>query len=66
MGLSRQEHWSELPFLPPGDLLNPAIQPGSPALQAGFLPSEPPGKAVIREVHKSNIEPARGSTQGSD
>ena len=33
-----------MPFPPPGDLLNPGIEPGSPALQAESLPSEPPGK----------------------
>jgi len=30
MGFSRQEHWSGLPFPPPGDLLNPGIEPVSP------------------------------------
>ena len=25
MGFSRQEYWSGLPFLPPGDLLDPGI-----------------------------------------
>ena len=34
MEFSRQEHWSGLPFLPSGDLPNPGIKPGSPALQA--------------------------------
>ena len=29
----------------PGDLPNPGIEPGSPALQADSLPSGPPGKA---------------------
>ena len=42
MEFSRQEYWSGLPFPSPGDLLNPRIEPGSPALQAGSLPSEPP------------------------
>ena len=28
----------------PGDLPDPGIEPGSPALQADSLPSEPPGK----------------------
>ena len=32
MGFSRQEYWSGLPFLSPGDLPNPGIEPGSPAL----------------------------------
>ena len=31
-------------FLHPGDLPDPGIEPGSPALQADSLPSEPPGK----------------------
>ena len=41
MGFSRQEYWSGLPFPSPGDLLNPWIEPGSPALQADALSSEP-------------------------
>ena len=28
----------------PGDLSDPGIKPGSPALQADFLPAELPGK----------------------
>ena len=44
MGFSRQEYWSGLPCLPPGDLPNPGVVPMSPALQADCLPSEPPGK----------------------
>ena len=31
-----------MPFLSPGDLPGPEIEPGSPALQADALPSEPP------------------------
>ena len=44
MGFSRQEYWSGLPFPSPGGLPNPGIEPGSPALQADTLSSEPPGK----------------------
>ena len=40
MGFSRQEYWSGLPFPSPGDLPNPGIKPGSPALQADFLLTE--------------------------
>ena len=29
MGVSRQEHWSRLPFPPPGDLPDPGIEPAS-------------------------------------
>ena len=32
MGFSRQEYWSGLLFPSPGDLPNPGIEPGSPAL----------------------------------
>ena len=39
-GESKQECWSGLPFLSPGDLPNPGIKPESPALQADSLPSE--------------------------
>ena len=48
MEFSRQEYWSGLPFPSPRDLSNPGIEPGSPALQADALPSEPPGKSLIR------------------
>ena len=44
VGFFRQEDWSGLLFLPPGDLPNPGIEPGSPALHADALLSEPPGK----------------------
>ena len=40
MGFSRQEHWSELPCLPPGDLPNPGVEPMSlmsPALVGGLF-----------------------------
>ena len=40
MGFSRQEYWSKLPFLIPGDLPNPGIEPASlesPALAGGFF-----------------------------
>ena len=48
MEFSRQEHWSGLPCPPPRDLPNPGIKPGSPALQADALPSEPRGKPVCK------------------
>jgi len=34
LGFPRQEYWSGLPFPSPEDLLNPGIEPVSPALQA--------------------------------
>ena len=43
---SIQEFWSGLPFPSPGDLPHPGIEPGSPALQADSLPTEPPGNPL--------------------
>jgi len=37
MRFSRQGYWSGLPFPSPGDLPDPGIEPGSPALQADSL-----------------------------
>ena len=37
MGFSREEYWSGLPFPSPGDLPDPGIESGSPALQADSL-----------------------------
>ena len=44
MEFSRQEYRSRLPFPSPGDLPDPGMEPGSPALQQDSLASEPPGK----------------------
>ena len=41
IGFPRQEYWSGLPFSSPGDIPDPGIEPGSPALQADSLPSQP-------------------------
>ena len=60
MELSRQEYWSGLPFPPPGYLPDPEIEPRSPSLQAGFLPSEPPGVLTSPQSYsKSDIAEAR-------
>jgi len=47
MGFSRQEYQSGLPFPSPGDLPDPGIEPGSPALLADSSPSELPGKPFL-------------------
>ena len=57
-GFSRQEYWSGLPFPSPGDLSNPGIEPGSPALQADALPFEPSGKPIFRKT--SGLNPENG------
>ena len=51
MGFSEQEYWSWLLFPSPGDLPDPGIGPGSPALQADSLPSELPGKPSHQGNH---------------
>ena len=61
MGFSRQEYWSGLPFPSPGDLPNPGIEPGSPALQTDALPSEPPGKPLnLLKWPVTRVEPGWG------
>ena len=47
MEFSRQEYWSELPFLSPGDLPKPGIEPWSSALKADSLPTELQGKPSL-------------------
>ena len=47
MGFSRQEYWSELPFPPSGDLPDPGIKSGSPALAGRFFTTEPPRKHPV-------------------
>ena len=59
MGFSRQEYWSGLPFPSPGDLPDPGIKPGSPALEADALISEPPRKPPGKPVvNKLDVTPA--------
>ena len=45
IGFSRKEHWGGLPFPSLGDLLNPGIEPASPALAGRFFTTVPPGKS---------------------
>ena len=44
---SKQEHWSGLPFRPPGYLPSPGIQPASPVSAGRFFTPEPPVKALV-------------------
>ena len=53
MRFSRQGYWSGLPFPSPGDLPNPGIEPGSPALQADSLPTKLQGKPVYSSLTNS-------------
>ena len=42
-------------FFSPGDLSDPGIEPGFPALQADSLPSEPPGKPNYLYLYISDV-----------
>ena len=68
MEFSRPEYWSGQPFPSPGDLPNPGIKPGSPALQADSLPAEPQGKPRNTGVGSlsllQGIFPSQESNQG--
>ena len=49
MGFPRQEYWSGLPFLAPGDLPDPGTEPASPALADRFFATVPHGKPPKHE-----------------
>ena len=51
MGFPREEHWSGLPFPPPGDLPNSGIEPTS-AMAGRFFIVEPPDK--VTKIFKRN------------
>ena len=53
MGFARQEHWSGLPFPPPGDLSNPGIKlvsPVAPALAGRLFTTEPPERFQVSKM----------------
>ena len=59
MGFSKQEYWSGLPCLPPGDLPDPGIEPvslTSPALAGGFFTSSTTRSTPILKVVPRNNE----------
>ena len=65
MGFPKQEHWSGLPFPPPGDLPDPEIEPTSPALQADSLPLSRQGSLnglkTNKQTKKKPLRDHRGS-----
>ena len=57
MEFSKQEYWSELPFLTPGDLPNPEMEPESlvsPALADGYFTTDTTWEAKSRD---STVKP---------
>ena len=55
MGFLRQEYCSGLPFPSPGDLPDPGIELGSPALPVDSLPTQPPGKSLCHLVNSHSF-----------
>ena len=47
-GFSRQERWSGVPVPSPGHLLDPGVEPRSPALAGRFFTTTPPGERHSR------------------
>ena len=61
MGFFRPGYWSGLPFPSPGNLPNPGIEPGSPALQADSLPTElwgKPPKCILYQFPPFSVWPS--------
>ena len=56
MGFSRQKYWSRLSFPSPGDLPDPGIKPGSPALKEDSLLAEPPGNLLHTDTSFNHNE----------
>ena len=66
-GFIRQEYYNRLPFPSPGDLPDPRIEPGSPILQSGSAPSEPPGKPIwsfLTFISRVQAQAGSSQTQG--
>ena len=57
MGFPRQDYWSRLPLLIPGDLPDPGTEPASsvaPALAGGFSTFLPSGKPL--EIYRKPLK----------
>ena len=62
MGFSRQEDWSELLFPSPGDLLNPGIEPMSPAIP-NTIHKNKMDFIVLRVLHYKTLGGNRKNTR---
>ena len=56
MEFFKQEYWSGLHFASKGDFPDPVIEPGSSALQADFLLSEPSEKPNVLYNQETDID----------
>ena len=64
----QQDFWSGVPFLPPGDLPDPGIEPApltSPALAGGFLPRSTTWEVVKNLLANEGDLRDAGSIPGS-
>ena len=55
MGQPRQGYRSGLPFPSPGDLLDPRIEPASPAVAGRFFTTEPVGSPEITTANTYSV-----------
>ena len=63
-GISRQEYWNGLSFLPPGDLPDPGIKLMSPALQADSLLLNHQGSSYNPMISVQTPESLVGTLRG--
>ena len=70
VGVSQQEHWSELPFPPLRDLPDPRVKPTSPALAGRIFTAIPTWEApfnVLESYHskeENKAEKREGCVRG--
>ena len=67
--LSRQEFWSRLPFLTPGELPDPGIEPmslASPALEGGFFTTAPRRKSPDQLYFSNNNDSNNNNNNGTN
>ena len=65
MGFPRQEYWSGLPFLSPGDLPDPGIELQFPTLAGRFFTTEPPVLCLVPQSRLTLCDPMDCSPPGS-
>ena len=65
MEFSRQEYWSGLPFLSPGDLPGSGIESRPSAMQADSLPSELPRKPINKYINNFSGDSKYYESKGS-
>ena len=69
LGFSRQEHWSGMPYSPPGDLPDPKSEPKSlksPALAAGFFTTSSTWEAPQEAIRPSEVRSGEAKEAASD